>query len=300
MKEMTIFKGLSAFPLTPIDGEGRVQTETLGRMLDQFNGAAVASIGLLGSTGSYAYLSRSERLRAVRAAVEAVGGKIPVVVGVGAVRTDEAVALAEDTRDAGADGLLLAPVSYQILTENEVYDLFSAVAAAGKLPLCIYNNPTTTKFTFGDAMIERLAKLGYIEAVKMPLAANGDFAEEVNRLRALTSESFAIGYSGDWGAADALLAGADAWYSVVAGLLPKPAGRLTQAAIAGDAVEAKRINDGFAPLWTIFKEFGSYRVMYVLADLLGFGKLAPPRPVQLPAAAARERIEGALHQVLLI
>lgn len=57
---------------------------------------------------------------------------------------NEAEELARDAAEAGADGLLLAPVSYQKLTEEEVYQHFEAVATAGGLPLCIYNNPGTT------------------------------------------------------------------------------------------------------------------------------------------------------------
>ena len=181
------------------------------------------SIDLLGSTGGYAYLSRTERERAARVAVERVDGRVPVIVGVRALRTDDAVALARDAPAAGADGLLLAPMSSLLLTDEEVFRHFAAVAEAGGLPLSIYNNQGTTRFTFGTDLIARLAALPNIAAVKMPLPADGDFAGELSRLRDPTPEGFAIVYSGDWGAADALLAGCDCWYSVVAGLLPGPA-----------------------------------------------------------------------------
>ncbi|WP_414474402.1 hypothetical protein [Microvirga sp. M2] len=72
--------------------------------------------------------------------------------------------------------------------------------------MCIYNNPGTTKCSFSDDVIAHLAKLPNVAAVKLPLPADGDFAGEMERLRAITPEGFAIGYSGYWGAADALLA----------------------------------------------------------------------------------------------
>src|SRR3954452_16039228 len=65
------------------------------------------------------------------------------------------------------------------------------------------------------------------------------------------------------------------WYSVIAGLLPRPALRLTHAAQAGDATETRRINDTFQPLWTLFQEFGSFRVMYAAADALTYGAADP-------------------------
>ncbi|WP_075220279.1 dihydrodipicolinate synthase family protein [Acuticoccus yangtzensis] len=292
---MSFFQGLSAFPLTPVDAAGKVEDATLARFLDRIIDAEAGSIGLLGSTGGYAYLSRETRRVAVRVAVDHVAGRVPVIVGVGALRTDAAVALAQDAKAAGADGLLLAPMSYTPLTAEEVYRHFAAVADAGGLPLCIYNNPSTTGFTFTADLIARLAKLPHVAAVKMPLAANGAYADELKRLRALTPDGFAIGYSGDWGAADALLAGSDAWYSVIAGLLPGPALALTRAAQAGDAAEARRIDAAFRPLWDLFKARGSFRVMFMIADVLGLAALEPPRPILPLPDSERGAVEAALN-----
>ncbi|KQT61690.1 dihydrodipicolinate synthase [Methylobacterium sp. Leaf456] len=294
---MALFRGLSAFPLTPTGADGTVQGPLLGRLVDRIVEAGADSIGLLGSTGGYAYLSRAQRREAVRVAVEAAGGRVPVIVGVGALRTDAAIGLAEDARAAGADGLLLAPMSYTPLTEEEVFCHFAAVVEAGSLPLCIYNNPGTTHFAFTDALIARLAGLPPIAAVKMPLPADGDTTGELARLRAQAPEVFAIGYSGDWGAADALLAGADAWYSVAAGLVPAPALALARAAQAGDRAEVARIDAAFGPLWALFRAFGSFRVMYGMAEVQGLGPVAPPRPILPLAEADHRRIEAALQRL---
>lgn len=295
---MRLFRGLSAFPLTPTDAAGKVQEALLTRFLDRIVAAGVDSIGLLGSTGTYAYLSREERQRALRIAVGHVGGRLPLIVGVGALRTDEAVALAQDARAAGADGLLLAPVSYTPLTEEEVFQHFAAVAEAGGLPLCIYNNPTTTHFTFSLELIERLAALPHVAAIKMPLPAKGDFTDEIERIRARTPAGFKIGYSGDWGAAEALLAGCDAWYSVVAGLLPVEALRLTRAAQSGATAEADRLNAGLQPLWELFKRFGSLRVMYAIAEVLDLGGAVPPHPLLPLPQAERGQVELAVQGML--
>ena len=294
---MTLFSGLSAFSITPADAAGRVDTAALSRLLERILSAGAGSIGLLGSTGGYAFLSRDERRRAVEAAMKSVGGRIPVIVGVGALRTDEAEALARDAKAAGADGLLLAPMSYTPLTEEEVFRHMTTVAAAGGLPLCIYNNPGTTCFVFSDALIARLATVESIAAIKMPLPADGDFGGELARLRAMTPADFSIGYSGDWGAAASLLAGGDAWYSVIAGLLPVEALALARAAMAGDRAETERLDQAFQPLWTLFKEFGSFRVMYAIAGLLGICRAAPPRPILPLAAADIPRVEAALESL---
>lgn len=294
---MTLFAGLSAFSITPTDEAGRVDTDALAGLLERILSAGADSIGLLGSTGGYAFLSRTERRRAVEAAMESVGGKIPVIVGVGALRTDEAEALARDAKAAGADGLLLAPMSYTPLTEDEVFQHMASVAAAGALPLCIYNNPGTTRFVFSDRLIARLAKVPGISAVKMPLPADGDFSAELVRLRAQTPKDFSIGYSGDWGAAQSLLSGGDAWYSVAAGLLPGEARALSRAAIKGDQAKAAHLDRSFHPLWTLFKEFGSFRVMYAIANLLGVCRAAPPRPILPLGAADVLRVQAALESL---
>lgn len=289
------FKGLSAFPITPADEDGRVDTEAFSELLQRLDDAEVDSVGILGSTGSYMYLSREEKRRAVEAAASVLKGKRTLLAGVGALRTDEAVALARDAEAAGADALLLAPVSYTPLTQEEVYHHFAAVAGATALPLAIYNNPTTTRFVFSDDLLVRLAYIPNIRAIKMPLPADHDFAGELARLRPKLPDDFAIGYSGDWGCAAATLGGGDAWYSVVGGLLPVPALKLMRAAQAGDAEDVERIDTAFQPLWTLFKEFGSFRVIYAAANLMSVTLTEPPRPILPLTSAERQRVEEALN-----
>jgi 4-hydroxy-tetrahydrodipicolinate synthase len=291
---MTI-RGLCAFPITPADGDGTVDAEALQRLLSRLVAAGVDSIGLLGSTGSYAYLSRAQRRRAIAAAVECVAGRVPLLVGVGALRTDAAAALARDALEAGAQVGLLAPVSYTPLLEQEVYEHFRAVSESG-LPLCIYNNPSTTHFAFSPELIGRLASLPGVVAVKTPAPAAHDAAALHAALRALVPPDFSVGFSVDWNAAEALLAGGDAWYSVLAGIDPAAALRLARAAQSGDAGEVRRLNAQLAPLWQLFRTHGSYRVAHLAAALAGIPHAQPPRPV-LPlsgeAAGEVERVLGA-------
>ncbi|NTF06774.1 dihydrodipicolinate synthase family protein [Agrobacterium rubi] len=291
------FHGLSAFPLTPADEEGVVDAEALSRLIERLDAAEVDSIGLLGSTGSYAYLSRAERLRAIKATAESLKGKRQLIVSVGALRTSESVALAKDAEAAGADALLLAPVSYTPLTQEEAYHHFAAVAGSTSLPLCIYNNPSTTKFSFGDELLVRLAYIPHIRAVKMPLPADMAFKDELERLRPRLGEGFAIGYSGDWGASQAVMQGADCWYSVIGGLLPVPSLRLLRAAQAGDATEVERIEAYFQPLWSLFQEFGSFRVVYAAANLLSLTHRQPPLPVMPLSVSDCARVEEALAKL---
>jgi 4-hydroxy-tetrahydrodipicolinate synthase len=292
---MTLITGLSAFPITPMDEHGRVDAEGLRRLLTRLVDAKVQSIGLLGSTGSYPYLSRGERRRAIEIAAAQVGKRTKLLVGVGALRTDDTLKLAEDARDAGADALLLAPVSYTPLLDDEVFTHFATVSQAVPLPLVIYNNPGTTHFSFSTALTVRLSHLPHIVAVKNP-APKGEALVSLQReLRAQTAADFALGYSVDWHAAEALIAGGDAWFSVAGGLFPEPCMLLVEAVRRGDVAEARRIDAVLAPLWDVFTRFSSLRVMYAAANILGVCHAAPPRPIlPLPEAAQRE-VAGVLR-----
>jgi 4-hydroxy-tetrahydrodipicolinate synthase len=292
--DQSIFQGLSAFPLTPASADGRVDVEALGRLLERLVGAGVNSIGLLGSTGIYAYLEPSERRRAVAAAVEAVAGRTPLIVGVGTLRTDGTIDLARDAEARGADGLLLAPVSYTPPTPAEVFGHYAAVADATGLPICIYNNPTTTHVVLAEDLLGRLSRLASVAAVKMPLPRDGDVEGDLARLLAATAEGFRIGYSADWGTAPALLAGADAFYSGIAGILPEPMVALAGAARRGDAQEAARLDAAFQPLWSLCQAHGGLRVSYAISALLDLGAGEPPRPLLPLSSEVVDEVASAL------
>ncbi len=284
-----VFKGLSAFPITPSDASGRVDTDALRKLLARLVAAKVDSIGLLGSTGSYPYLTRTERRRAIEVAMETARGETPILVGVGALRTDEAVQLAQDAKAAGAAGGLLAPVSYTPLTDDEVFEHFATVARASGLPLWIYDNFSTTHFKFTPALVGRLAQIPGVVAVKSTAPEPELAAADLADMRKVVPAGFSVGYAADWKSVAMLLAGADAWYSVAAGLFPRSCLAIVRAAQAGRADEAWRLDGEMAPLWALCKEFSSLRVMYAAAGLLDICRAEPPRPIlPLPEAAQRK------------
>lgn len=102
-----MFHGLSAFPLTPLR-EGKFDEQAFVQLLRPLVDAGVDSLGILGSTGSYAYLTPEERTHITRSAV-AHADNIPVSVSIGALRLDDILRLADEAQSAGARGVLLAP-----------------------------------------------------------------------------------------------------------------------------------------------------------------------------------------------
>lgn len=293
-----MFSGLSAFPLTPLNETG-IDEAAFVRLIERLKTAGVDSIGALGSTGSYAYLTRQERLRIAELAVQHAGD-IPVIVGIGALRTRDVLNLVHDAQKVGASGVLLAPMSYQKLSDDEVFSLFDAVTRSLSVPLCVYDNPTTTHFQFSDELHGRIAQLPHVASIKIPgVPADPDTARaRVERLRALIPSHVTIGVSGDAFGATGLNAGCEAWYSVIAGLFPQIALAITRSAQAGHAQEAVHLSERLAPLWALFVQYGSLRVVATAAEIRGLVS-APclPLPLKPLQGEARQRLGTLLDEL---
>lgn len=293
-----MFTGLSAFPLTPLHDD-QVDEKAFVGLVQRLAAAGVDSITALGSTGSCAYLSREERQRVANLAVENAGD-VPVFVGIGALRTSQVLANADDAAQAGASALLLAPMSYQALTADDVFELFRAVTEHTDLPVIVYDNPGTTHFTFTTDLYARIAQLPGVASIKIPaLPANSAEAhKKVQEIRSVIPENVTIGISGDQSAVGGLKAGCDVWYSVIGGTLPELAVKLTWFAQNGEVSEAIEESVRLAPLWELNAEFGSLRVVAAIAEYLG---LAPekclPLPIQGLDRQQRARVKTVIDQL---
>lgn len=288
--------GLSAFPLTPMRDD-KVDEQAFTSLIDRLVDAGVDSITALGSTGSYAYLTHEERALVAQLAVEHAG-ETPVFIGVGALRTSHVLANIDAAESAGAAGILLAPMTYQPLTDEDVFQLFRTVSAHTDLPVIVYDNPGTTHFTFRVELYERIAALPGIASIKIPgVPADPTAAREhVAAIRAVVPEHVSIGVSGDAFGAAGLNAGCDAWYSVIAGTLPKPALKITRAAQQGKADEALVQSQRLSPLWDLFAQFGgSLRVTAAIAEYLN---LAPARCLPLPLQGLTDAHRAHVHDVV--
>ncbi|MGO1184325.1 MAG: dihydrodipicolinate synthase family protein [Micrococcaceae bacterium] len=293
----SMLSGLSAFPLTPLRDD-RVDEDCFAGLIDRLVAAGVDSITALGSTGSGAYLSTQERGRVARIAVERAEA-IPVLVGVSDLRTSRVLEHVHRAEEAGAAGVLLAPMSYQPLTEDDVVGLYRAVTERTALPVVVYDNPVTTHFTFTRELYARLAELPGIASIKIPgVPIDPEQAREhVTGIRAVLPERLSLGVSGDAFASAGLAAGCETWYSVIGGTLPAVALELTRAAQREDHAAAEVVSQRLAPLWQLFAELGgSLRVTAAIAEHLG---LVPPRCLPLPlqglSDSQRERVVAVVN-----
>jgi len=292
---MSAFTGLGAFPLTPIVDD-RVDESAFVRIIARLAASGVDSITALGSTGSAAYLDPQERARVAALAVEHAGA-VPVLVGVGALRTSDVRRHIDGAEAAGAAGLLLAPMSYQPLTDDEVFELFRTAVEHTALPVVVYDNPGTTHFSFTIDLYARIAALPGIASIKIPgVPRDPDAARRrIRAIRAVVPAQVTVGVSGDASGVDGLRAGCDAWYSAIAGTVPEPFVRMVAAVAQGRADDAVIASERFAPLWELFAAHGgSLRVIAVIAEHLGLvtGDTLP-QPIRGLTGADRRRVIAA-------
>lgn len=296
---MTLFTGLSAFPLTPL-ADDSIDESAFARLVRRLATAGVDSITALGSTGCAPYLTTAERARVARVAVENAEGT-PLFIGVSDLRTSQVLTHADAAEDAGAQGLLLAPMTYQPLTDDDVFELYRAVSEHTRLPVIVYDNPGTTHFSFSIDLYARIAALPGVASIKIPGVPvdPAKARDRIDSIRDVIPADVTIGVSGDAFGSAGLIAGCDAWYSVLGGTMPELVLPIVRAAQNGRLDEAKAGSARLDPLWRLYAEFGgSLRVIAAIAEHLG---LAPerclPRPIQGLDLGDRARVHAVMDEL---
>ena len=163
---MTGFHGVFPYLVSPVDASGRIKTDVLGKLCDDLIKAGVHGLTPLGSTGEFAYLNAEQRSTVVRVTIEAAARRVPVVAGVAATATADAVEQAKTYQRLGADGILAILESYFPLKDAQVESYFRAIADAVEIPVVLYTNPQFQRSDLGLDVIARLSahpRIGYIK-----------------------------------------------------------------------------------------------------------------------------------------
>ena len=103
---------------------------------------------------------------AAEALVYHVAGRVPVMIGTGAITTAEAIRLSRHADEIGADAILVVPITYWLLTDDEILAHYRAIAGSVRLPLILYNNPRLTGVDLTPPIVEKLAGIENITAIK--------------------------------------------------------------------------------------------------------------------------------------
>src|ERR1700686_1715808 len=117
---MADFHGVFPYLVSPVDADGKIRTEVLGRLCGDLIASGVHGLTPLGSTGEFAYLSNTQRLEVVQTTIEAAGGRVPVVAGVASTSKSDAAAQAKAYQTLGADGILAILEAYFPLGDAQV------------------------------------------------------------------------------------------------------------------------------------------------------------------------------------
>ncbi len=278
------WRGVMPYLVSPIDAEGRVIEDVLARLVDHLIAAGVHGLVPLGSTGEFAYLTAAQRLRVVEVVIAAAAGRVPVIPGVAATATADAVAQARAYARAGADGILAILEAYFPLAEAQVEAYLPAVAAATDLPLALYTNPNFQRSDLSLASIERLAQVPTIRYLKDASSNTGRLLSIMNRVGGRLHVFSASAHV----PACVMLLGGVGWMAGPACLIPRASLHLYELCRAGAWDAAMRAQ---RPLWRMNELFARHNLAAcVKAGLIlqGFdvGAPVPPQSPLGPAGVA--------------
>ena len=152
-----MFTGLMPAMVTPFDEQGEVDLKATEAVVERFIEAGVDGISALGSTGEFSHLTLYERKHFAEQMVEIVGGKAPLLIGVGTSGTREAIELARHAESVGADGVLAVSPFFWKVGEEALFRYFVAVAESIGIPTLIYNFPMLTGIDLSPSLVVRIA-----------------------------------------------------------------------------------------------------------------------------------------------
>jgi 4-hydroxy-tetrahydrodipicolinate synthase len=288
------FRGVYAFNATPMKDDGEaIDEDRLRELADYQIDRGVHGIVVFGSTGANGSFTSEERLSAAKAAVKHVNGRVPVLCGVGSMTTAETVSLAKAVEDAGVDGVLVVPITYWPLTDNEVYEHYERVASAVKIPVFLYNNPGTTGIDIKPPLVARLAEIDNIRYIK---ESSSDLTR-ITAIRRLTNDTVTVFSGWESLTLQSLLAGADGWFSGMTNLCPRESVRLFDLAVEKkDVAKARELFDRIFPLCEFMCAKSHVRVAHAALPLLGIPVGPPRRPLRELGAEDKAELERLMRE----
>jgi 4-hydroxy-tetrahydrodipicolinate synthase len=286
------FQGVSAFIVTPTKDDGEaLDLAALKRFIDFQIESGVDGITLFGSTGGVGSFSEQERQQVIETAARHIDGRVVLTAGTGSIQTAEAIRLSKFAADAGADGVLVVPISYWPLNDDELYGHFEGIAEAVDIPVGIYNNPGTTGIDMKPGLIARIAEIDNVGFVK---ESSGDVTR-ISAIARQTNGSISILNGNDAGTPAAIAAGVHGWFAGSCSIMPRLCTNLFALSKADKSME--KLRQAFASMYPICEFMGQkgyIRVAYAACDILGHSMGAPRKPIRSLDRADRVVLERLL------
>jgi 4-hydroxy-tetrahydrodipicolinate synthase len=293
MKPIMTFEGIYTPIITPYDGDGAIDKDALADMVDHLVEAGVNGIISGGSTGENYTQTVEERLELARFTHERIKGRVPTIVGAGAMLTRDSIALAEGAKEMGADAILVASPPYAVPTDRENALNVLAIDRAADLPIMLYNYPGRTGTNMGEEFLDRVGRSRNVCAIK---ESSGD----INRVHLLARDYPHIQMSCgmDDQALEFFAWGARSWVCAGSNLLPGEHIALHKAcAVDGDFTRGRRIMSAMLPLMRVLEQGGKFvQCVKHGVEMAGL-KAGPPRP---PLKALNKDDKRELEQVIRV
>ena len=277
--------------VTPMNEDGSLDLPALRRLLDWHIAEGTDAVVVVGTTGESPTVDMDEHCELIRATVEHVAGRIPVIAGTGANSTSEAIDLARCAKAAGANAHLSVVPYYNKPTQEGLFLHFKTIAEAVDLPMILYNVPGRTVADLSNDTTLRLAQVPGIVGIK---DATGNLERAADLIKR-APPGFAI-YSGDdpTGLAMVLLGGHGV-ISVTANVAPKLMHAMVTFGLASDVKAAREINARLIGLHKqLFCEANPIPVKWACASM-GLIQNTLRLPLTQLSADCHERVRAAMR-----
>lgn len=289
---MSDFHGVFPYLVSPIDSSGRIKTDVLGRLCGDLIKAGVHGLTPLGSTGEFAYLDRAQRTAVVQATIEAANKRVPVIAGVAATATADAVAQAKEYQRLGADGILAILEAYFPVKDAQIEQYFRAIADAVDIPVVLYTNPQFQRSDLSLDVIARLATHPRIRYIKDASTNTGRLLSIINRCDTMKVFSASAHIP-----AAVMLIGGVGWMAGPANIVARQSVRLYDLCRAQKWPEAMELQ---RKLWRINEAFARFNLAACIKaglQLQGYDVGDPVPPQSALTADERKAVEKTLIEL---
>jgi 4-hydroxy-tetrahydrodipicolinate synthase len=248
------FEGIYTPVVTPFAADGAIRYDALADVIDYLIEAGVHGVISGGSTGENYAQPVLERLEVARFTKDRIKGRVPFVVGTGAMMTPDSIALASGSREMGADAILLASPAYSVPTDRENALNALAIDRAANLPIMLYNYPHRTGTMMGEDFLDRVGRSRNFCGIK---ESSGD----INRVHLLARDypHIQLGCGMDDQALEFFAWGSRFWVCGGSNFLPHEHIALYNAcAVEGNFDKGRRIMSAMMPLMRVLEQGGKF------------------------------------------
>ncbi|MFK2877300.1 dihydrodipicolinate synthase family protein [Rhodanobacter hydrolyticus] len=285
MSNASIWHGVIPAITTPFAADGQVDHAFLAEHARTLIDSGCKGIVPLGSLGEAATLTFDEKLAIIRTLVKALDGRAPVIPGIAALSTDEAVRLAREAKALGCGGLMVLPPYVYSTDWREMGAHLRAVIAATDLPCMLYNNPIAYKTDFTPEQIAELAHAyPNVQAVK---ESSGD-VRRFAALRALLGDRLELLVGMDDAIVEGVAMGARGWIAGLVNAYPKESVKLFELARDGGADAAAELYAWFLPLLRLDTVPKFVQLIKLVQQKVGLGNERVRAPRLLIEGAERD------------